>query len=111
MFKNYLKIAWRNLWNNKGYTAINVGGLAMGMAVTLIIGLWIQDELSHNNYFSKKEKIAQVSGKVFKVLLCRQFQTSGHVILEHIKIFKVQGQEPFQNRKFHAVRSSGNVGS
>ena len=102
MFKNYLKIAWRNLWNNKGYTAINVGGLAMGMAVTLIIGLWIQDELSHNNYFSKKEKIAQV---------CRQFQTSGHVILEHIKIFKVQGQEPFQNRKFHAVRSSGNVGS
>ena len=60
MFKNYLKIAWRNLWNNKGYTAINVGGLAMGMAVTLIIGLWIQDELSHNNYFSKKEKIAQV---------------------------------------------------
>ena len=32
----------------------------MGMAVTLIIGLWIQDELSHNNYFSKKEKIAQV---------------------------------------------------
>ncbi|MCK0188894.1 ABC transporter permease [Arenibacter sp. F20364] len=60
MFKNYLKIAWRNLTNNKGYSIINIGGLALGMAVTLIIGLWIQDELSHNNYFSKKEKIAQV---------------------------------------------------
>jgi len=60
MFKNYLKIAWRNLWKNKGYTFINVGGLALGMAVTLIIGLWIQDELNYNNYFKNKSKIAQV---------------------------------------------------
>ncbi|MGC1515980.1 MAG: ABC transporter permease, partial [Maribacter sp.] len=60
MFKNYLKIAWRNLWKNKGYTLINVGGLALGMAVTLIIGLWIQDELSYNSYFKNKAKIAQV---------------------------------------------------
>tara|TARA_R110002033_G_scaffold26394_1_gene60254 strand:- start:75880 stop:78315 length:2436 start_codon:yes stop_codon:yes gene_type:complete len=60
MFKNYLKIAWRNLWKNKGYSAINIGGLALGMAVTLIIGLWIQDELTYNNYFKNKDKIAQV---------------------------------------------------
>jgi len=60
MLKNYLKIAWRNLINHKVYSIINIGGLALGMAVTLIIGLWIQDELSHNNYFVKKEKIAQV---------------------------------------------------
>lgn len=60
MFKNYLKIAWRNLWNNKGYSLINIGGLALGMAVTLIIGLWVQDELSYNSYFLQKDKIAQV---------------------------------------------------
>ncbi|WP_036380745.1 ABC transporter permease [Muricauda sp. MAR_2010_75] len=60
MIKNYLKIAWRNLTKNKAYTIINVGGLALGMAVALIIGLWIQDELSHNNYFSNKSKIAQI---------------------------------------------------
>ncbi|MBQ4913021.1 ABC transporter permease [Maribacter sp. MMG018] len=60
MFKNYLKIAWRNLLKNKGYSLINVGGLALGMAVTLIIGLWIQDELSYNSYFKNKDKIAQV---------------------------------------------------
>ena len=60
MFKNYLKIAWRNLWKNKGYTAINIGGLALGMAVTLIIWLWIQDELTHNAYFKNKGSIAQV---------------------------------------------------
>ncbi len=60
MFKNYLKIAWRNLKKNKGYTAINIGGLALGMAVTLLIGLWVVDELSHNSYFQQKDRIAQV---------------------------------------------------
>lgn len=60
MFRNYFKIAWRNLKNNKGYSAINIGGLALGMAVTLLIGLWVVDELSHNNYFVKKERLAQV---------------------------------------------------
>ena len=60
MLKNYLKIAWRNLSKNKSYTIINVGGLALGMAVTLIIGLWIHDELSHDDYFENKNRIAQV---------------------------------------------------
>lgn len=60
MFKNYLKIAWRNLLKNKGYSVINVGGLALGMAVTLIIGLWVYDELTYNSYFENKSKIAQV---------------------------------------------------
>ncbi len=60
MLKNYLKIAWRNLTKHKGYTIINVGGLALGMAVTLIIGLWVKDELSHNDYFTNKNQIAQI---------------------------------------------------
>ena len=60
MFKNYLKIAWRNLLKNKGYSAINIGGLALGMAVTLIIGLWMNDELTYNRYFKNKDKIAQI---------------------------------------------------
>ncbi|WP_136468264.1 ABC transporter permease [Flagellimonas onchidii] len=60
MIKNYIKIAWRNLTKNKSYTIINVGGLALGMAVTLIIGLWMKDELTHNGYFTNKDNIAQV---------------------------------------------------
>jgi len=60
MFKNYLKIAWRNLFKNKGYSVINIGGLALGMAVTLIIGLWVKDELSRDNYYVNKDKIAQI---------------------------------------------------
>ncbi len=60
MFKNYIKIAYRNLLKNKAYSAINIGGLALGMAVTLIIGLWVEDELTHNDYFKNRERIAQV---------------------------------------------------
>ena len=60
MFKNNLKIAWRNLRKNKVYSFINIFGLALGMAVTVMIGLWIADELNYNSYFSNKAKIAQV---------------------------------------------------
>jgi ABC-type antimicrobial peptide transport system permease subunit len=60
MIKNYLKIAWRNLVKSKGYSAINIGGLAVGMAVAILIGLWIWDELSYNKYFKNYDRIAQV---------------------------------------------------
>ena len=60
MLKNFLKTAWRNLMRNKGYSAINIGGLAAGMAVALAIGLWVYDELSYNTYFKNYNRIAQV---------------------------------------------------
>ena len=44
MIKNYFKIAFRNLWKNKGFSAINITGLAMGMACSLLILLWVKDE-------------------------------------------------------------------
>ncbi len=43
---------------NKGYSAINIGGLALGMAVTLVIGLWMEDELTYNDYFGHRDRIA-----------------------------------------------------
>jgi len=60
MFKNYIKIAFRNLFKNKVYSFINIFGLAIGMAATIMIGLWVADELSHNNYFKDKDNIAQI---------------------------------------------------
>jgi putative ABC transport system permease protein len=60
MILNYFKIAWRNLIKSKGYSAINIGGLALGMAVAIMIGLWIWDELSYNKYFHNYDRIAQV---------------------------------------------------
>jgi putative ABC transport system permease protein len=60
MIKNYFKIAWRNLWKNKGYSLINIGGLAVGMAVAMLIGLWIYDELSANKHHKNYNSIYQV---------------------------------------------------
>ena len=60
MYKSYLKIGWRNLIKNKGYSFINIGGLAMGMAVAIFIGLWIYDELNFNKYHKNYNSIARV---------------------------------------------------
>ncbi|MFC6103484.1 ABC transporter permease [Olivibacter domesticus] len=60
MLKNYFKIAWRNLLKNKKSSFINIAGLAMGMAVFILIALWIWDELSYNNYFKNYERIGQI---------------------------------------------------
>ena len=63
MIKNYFKIAWRNLFKNKGISLINIGGLAIGMAVATLIGLWIWDELSFDKYNKNYENIAQLARK------------------------------------------------
>ena len=60
MLKNYFTIAWRNLRKNKGYSFINITGLAMGMAIALLIGLWITDEVSFDAYHHNHKNIAQV---------------------------------------------------
>ncbi len=60
MFKNYLKIAWRALLKQKGYTALNIGGLAVGMAATMLIGMWVHNELSYNSDFENYDSIVQV---------------------------------------------------
>jgi putative ABC transport system permease protein len=60
MFKNYLKISWRNLTKNKAHTFINVTGLSVGMAVAILIGLWIWDEISYNKNFQNEDRIVQV---------------------------------------------------
>lgn len=60
MIKNYFKIAWRNISKSKGYSAINIGGLAVGMAVAMMIGLWVYDELTFDKYHKNYDRIAQV---------------------------------------------------
>ncbi len=60
MIKNYFKIAFRNLIKQKGYSFINIAGLATGMAVAILIGLWIWDELSYDKYHKNYNRIAQV---------------------------------------------------
>ncbi|GEM68606.1 ABC transporter permease [Sphingobacterium mizutaii NBRC 14946 = DSM 11724] len=63
MIKNFIKSAFRNLWKTKGYSFLNIFGLALGITVTALIFLWVQDELSYNDYFSNKKDIYVAKSK------------------------------------------------
>jgi putative ABC transport system permease protein len=60
MYKNYLRVAIQNMVKNKLHSFINISGLAIGMAVAIIISLWVHDELSFNTQFANNERIGQV---------------------------------------------------
>ena len=60
MFKNYFKIAWRNVARSKSFSLINISGLAIGMATTILIFLWIQNELSFDSSYKKTDRLYQV---------------------------------------------------
>ena len=60
MLQNYIKTAWRNIKRSKAHSFINVTGLAAGMAVALLIGLWIYDEVSFDRNFPNYKRIGQV---------------------------------------------------
>ena len=61
MLKNYLKIAFRSLKKHKGYSFINISGLAIGMAVCMLIFLWILDEWSYDKFHEKADRICRVT--------------------------------------------------
>jgi len=60
MIKNYFKIATRNLARYKGYSLLNITGLAVGMACCILIMLWVQDELSYDRFHEKGENLYRV---------------------------------------------------
>ena len=60
MFKNYLKIVFRNLIRHPGYSVINIAGLTVGLAAFLFISLWIQDELSYDRFHERADRIYRV---------------------------------------------------
>ncbi|MEM1338819.1 MAG: ABC transporter permease [Bacteroidota bacterium] len=60
MFKNYLKIAWRNLIKNRVYSTINIGGLAIGITACLLILQYVMFEFSYENFHEKKDRIYRV---------------------------------------------------
>jgi ABC-type antimicrobial peptide transport system permease subunit len=60
MFKNYIKIAWRNIIRHKLYAGINVFGLALGITCCLFIFLWVQDEKGIDNFYAKEKDLYTV---------------------------------------------------
>jgi len=60
MIRNYFKIAFRNLVKNKVYSFLNIAGLSVGMAVAILIGLWMWDEISFNKYHQNYDRLVRV---------------------------------------------------
>ncbi|GGB24317.1 ABC transporter permease [Puia dinghuensis] len=60
MIKNYFLTAWRNLVKTKGYSALNISGLAIGMAVALLIGLWVYDQYSYDRFLPDYQRLYRV---------------------------------------------------
>ena len=57
MLKNFFKVAFRNLWKNKGFSLINITGLAIGMASAMLLLFWIYDEISYDRFHEKGDRI------------------------------------------------------
>lgn len=71
MINNYIKVAYRNMRNNKGFSAINILGLATGLAIAMIIGLWAYHEVSYDSQVPDKERVFQVK---------RNFNSNGEIL-------------------------------
>lgn len=64
MFKNYFKIAFRNLWKNKGFTFINIAGLAIGLSCFILIALYVTKELDYDRFYPNAERIYRVDADI-----------------------------------------------
>src|SRR5216683_5280669 len=65
MLKNFFKVALRNLWKQKGYSFLNIFGLAMGMVCSLFILLWVRDEKSVDGYHTNGDRLYSVYERQF----------------------------------------------
>ena len=85
MLQNYLKIAWRNLFRNKGFSLTNLLGLTIGITCTILIFLWVRDELTYNKFQSNY-------GSIYKIKANRDFNnqvfTDDNMVLPLAKTLK-----------------------
>jgi ABC-type antimicrobial peptide transport system permease subunit len=65
MIKNYLKTAWRNLWKNKAFSAINILGLALGLACSLLILLWVQNENDMDAFHANDKQLYRIYERAY----------------------------------------------
>jgi putative ABC transport system permease protein len=61
MIRNYIKVAIRNLLRQKGFSFINIFGLALGISCTALIGMWVNDELSYDRFHNGYDRIYRVT--------------------------------------------------
>lgn len=85
MFKNYFKIAWRNIWNNKLFSFINLFGLAIGIACCAIIFLYVNWELSYDTYNTNLDRVYRVTTKLKQPKKTEYFAPSSPMMSATIK--------------------------
>lgn len=85
MYTNYIKTASRHLRKNKLHSFINTAGLSGGMAVAILIGLWIWDELSYNKYHENYDNLAQVIQNVSNNGEIQTWRTAPYPLAEELR--------------------------
>jgi putative ABC transport system permease protein len=85
MFKNYLKIAIRNILRHRFYSIINIVGLAIGIACFIMIGMWVQDELSYDKHFTKSDRIYRIANDLLTNGIPSPMAAADPRITEHIR--------------------------
>jgi hypothetical protein len=60
MFKNYIKVAFRNILRYKGFSLINIAGLTVGMACFILIFIWVYDELHYDTYHARSDRLCRI---------------------------------------------------
>src|ERR1700749_1754045 len=109
MIRNYLKIGFRNLVKNKIFSLINILGLATGICITLLICLWVWDEISFNHYHQNHERIGEIVSieRINGIVTSLEFSS-----VPIATALRNQYPEDFKTvsvtRDIHAVLASGN---
>jgi ABC-type antimicrobial peptide transport system permease subunit len=85
MFRNYLKIAWRNLVKDRSFSLINIVGLAIGMASAILILLWIQYEVTYDQFHEKKDRIYEAWNRVDREGKISSWSTTPKVLAKTLK--------------------------
>ncbi len=84
MISNYLKIAWRNLWKNKTFSLLNIMGLALGMACSLLIMLWLQDEIQKDKFHKNGKQLYRVMENQFYAGETVTYASTPGILSQHI---------------------------
>ena len=84
MIRSYLKVAWRNLWKNKTFSFINILGLALGMAGSLMIMLWVQDELRMDRFHQYDTRLYRVMENQHYTGVVNTYASTPGILAENI---------------------------